>query len=84
MNDFLSKARPGRTVLKRTQPRADLPRLVLYTEWLAGEMRRRVIDTEGKEHVLADTVVQSAYKLVTGGQAEELLQKHWPRQASAS
>ncbi len=82
MADILAKARAGRTVLKRTtQPHGiKLPSLVLYMEWLAGENKRRVIDTEGAEHRLHDKVVESSYRLVTGGQAEELLNQHWPAQ----
>ncbi len=82
MADILAKARAGRTVLKRTTSTqgGDLPRLVLYMEWLAGENKRRVVDTEGKEHRLNDKIVESSYKLVTGGQAEELLAQHWPAQ----
>lgn len=78
MNDFLSKARAQKSVLKRTRPSQELPSPVLYMEWLAGEARRKVLDTDGKEHVLSDLVVQSNYKLVTGAQAKELIAKHWP------
>ena len=77
MNDFLSKARAQRTVLKRTTRQA-LPSPVLYMEWLTGESRRKVLDVDGKEHLLTDLVVQSNYKLVTGAQAKELIAKHWP------
>ncbi|MEZ0311711.1 MAG: hypothetical protein ACAI38_08045 [Myxococcota bacterium] len=82
MADILAKARAGRTVLKRTTSTqgGELPRLVLYMEWLAGENKRRVIDTEGKEHRLNDRIVESSYRLVTGGQAEELMAQHWPAQ----
>ena len=82
MADILAKARAGRTVLKRTTQAQGfkLPSLVLYMEWLAGENKRRVIDTEGQEHRLPDKIVESSYRLVTGGQAEELLAQHWPAQ----
>ena len=82
MADILAKARAGRTVLKRTTSTqgSDLPRLVLYMEWLAGENKRRVIDTDGKEHRLNDRIVESSYRLLTGGQAEELMAEHWPAQ----
>lgn len=81
MADILGKARAGRTVLKRTTSTqgGELPRLVLYMEWLAGERKRRVIDTDGKEHAIPDNVVESSYKLVTGSQAQELIEKHWPK-----
>jgi hypothetical protein len=83
MADILAKARAGRTVLKRTTSTqgGELPRLVLYMEWLAGESRRRVIDTDGQEHRIPDRIIESSYKLVTGGQAEELLHEHWPSAA---
>lgn len=83
MADILAKARAGRTVLKRTTSTqgVELPRLVLYMEWLAGENRRRVLDTEGQEHRIPDRIIESSYKLVTGGQAEELLHEHWPSAA---
>jgi hypothetical protein len=79
MNDFLTKARAMKSVLKRTRGRAELPSPVLYMEWLSGEMKRRVLDTDGKEHLLPDAVVQSNYKLVTGGQAKELIAEHWAK-----
>ena len=84
MSDFLSKARTRRTVLKRTRDRADLPSPVLYMEWLAGESKRRVLDTAGKEHLLTDNVVQSNYKLMTGAQAKELIEQHWPDALSSA
>ncbi len=81
MADILAKARAGRTVLKRTTATqgAKLPALVLYMEWLAGENKRRVLDTDGNEHRLNDKIVESSYRLVTGGQAQELIEKHWPK-----
>lgn len=83
MNDFLNKARAMKTVLKKTRSRSDLPSPVLYMEWLSGEAKRRVIDTQGAEHMLADAVVQSNYKLVTGGQAKELIAEHWAKVAAS-
>ncbi len=81
MADILGKARAGRTVLKRTNTTQasglKLPSLVLYMEWLAGESKRRVLDTEGNEHRIPDRVVESSYKLVTGTQAQEAIEKHW-------
>lgn len=79
MNDFLSKARANRSVLKRTSGSAQLPSPVLYVEWLSGEMKRKVLDKEGKEHMLADKVLMSSYKLVTGAQAKDLIAEHWPK-----
>jgi hypothetical protein len=83
MNDFLNKARVLRSVLKRTRGRTDLPSPVLYIEWLAGEMKRRVLDKDGNEHVLADAVVQSHYKPVTGAQAKEPIAEHWEAAVAA-
>lgn len=76
-NDFLSKARPGRTVLQCTRPRADLPNVVLYLEWLSGVSKRRVVDNKGQEHILADKILQSNYKLIPAAQADALIAKHW-------
>lgn len=84
MNDFLSKARAMRSVLKKTRTRSDLPSPVLYVEWLSGENKRRVLDTAGTEHRITDAVLQSNYKLVTGGQAKELIAEHWAKQAAAA
>ena len=84
MNDFLSKARANRSVLKRTRGPNDLPTPVLYVEWLSGEMRRKVLDTTGKEHLLTDKVLQSSYKLVTGAQAKDLIAEHWPAALEAA
>lgn len=79
MNDFLTKARARRSVLKRTSGPTDLPSPILYMEWLSGEAKRRVLDTAGKEHLLTDNVLQSNYKLVTGSQAKTLIDEHWPK-----
>jgi ubiquinone biosynthesis protein Coq4 len=79
MNDFLQKARAMRSVLKRTRGSTDLPSPVLYVEWLSGEMKRKVLDVEGKEHFLPDAVVQSNYRLVTGSQAKDLIAEHWDK-----
>lgn len=81
MADILAKARAGRSVLKRTTATqgAKLPTLVLYMEWLAGENKRRVLDTEGAEHRIPDRVIESSYRLLTGTQAQELIEKHWPK-----
>ena len=76
---FLDRLQTKRTVLKRTKNRAELPELVLYLETVAGQPKRRVLDTEGKEHLLDETILQSHYKLITWSQAKELLPKHWPQ-----
>lgn len=82
MSDFFRHFHARETVLKRTQERPGLPRLLLYVEWLAGQMSRRVIDATGKEHVLTDNVLQSSYRMLTGAQAEESLRDHWPTYAA--
>jgi hypothetical protein len=79
MQDFLSKARARRSVMKKTRGPASLPSPVLYMEWLSGEMKRRVLDVKGVDHLLLDATLQSNYKLLTGPQAKELLAKHWPQ-----
>ena len=82
MKDTFSKLRPRRSVLKRTTKRPDLPAAVLYVEWLGGEMSRKVVDAEGKEHVLTDATMQSHYKLVSGPSAKELIEAHWAKLAA--
>ena len=79
MATMLEKMQIRRTVLKRTRPRADLPALALYVETVAGQTKRKVLDTEGKEHVIDETLLQSQYKVVTGPQAKELIDQHWPK-----
>ncbi|OGQ83162.1 MAG: hypothetical protein A2289_02365 [Deltaproteobacteria bacterium RIFOXYA12_FULL_58_15] len=73
---YFDKLRVKRTVLERSTGRKDLPKLVLYTEWLP-PAQRKVVDTEGKEHVLDDKVVESHYGVVTGKQGKSLIDKHW-------
>jgi hypothetical protein len=82
MNDFLSKVRAGRTVLKKTSGPSNLPTPVLYVEWLSGASKRRLKDTAGADHALTDRVVQSHYRTVTKGQAEALIAEHWPEAAA--
>ncbi len=77
MTDLLQKIRPRRSVLERSRPLPELPTCVFYLEWLAGEGKRRVIDTEGNEHLLKDGVVQSYYRLAKTSKAEALISKHW-------
>lgn len=78
MQSFLDRMQTRRSVLKRTRGRPDLPALVLYLETVSGQPKRRVVDAEGKEHVLDESVLQSQYKLVTGAQAKDLHARHWP------
>lgn len=82
--DF-DKLRARRSVLKRTNSnRKELPKLVLYLEWLGGTSQRKVMDSEQNEHVLDDKIVQSYYKLVSGSEAKDLLAQHWPAAATAA
>jgi hypothetical protein len=80
---FFDKMQTRRSVLKRTRSRQDLPQVVLYVEGVAGQPRRKVLDTEGKEHIIDDSVLQSQYKLVTGSQGKELIEQHWPHAREA-
>ena len=82
MKDFFARARSRRTVLVRTRKGPQLPELMLYVEWRAGEMKRLYLDAQGEEHLLSDVVVQSHYRFATGTQAKELLGKHWADQAA--
>jgi hypothetical protein len=82
MSDFFARARSRRTVLKRTKKGPELPEIMLYVEWRAGEMKRLYLDTSGAEHALSDVVVQSHYRFATGGEAKKLLGEHWIEQAA--
>jgi hypothetical protein len=77
--DFFSKARAGRTVFKRTTKSKEHPEHVLYMEWLPGQMKRRVLDTEGNEIELGDKVLESQYRYITSGQAKAAVEKYWPK-----
>ena len=74
---FFRNMRPKKSVLKRTRPKPELPPYVLYLGELVGQNQRRVIGTTGEEKVLPDKIVESNYKLVSGPEAEALLQEHW-------
>jgi hypothetical protein len=77
MKQFLDKLRTHRAVLQRTKSRNDLPKLVFYVGWLASTSQRRVLDQDGQEHVIADRVLQSHYKQVSGTKMKALIAKHW-------
>ncbi|MBI5511066.1 MAG: hypothetical protein HY903_20075 [Deltaproteobacteria bacterium] len=79
MADMLGKLRPRRTVLIRTTKKADLPEAALYVEWLGGEMSRKVLDAEHKEHVVTDQILLSNYKIAGGPEAEKLIATHWKK-----
>ena len=81
MQSFLDRMQMKRSVLKRTKTRAELPAIVLYMESVPAQHKVRVLDTDGQEHLLDETVLQSHFKLVTWGQAKELLAAHWPKYA---
>jgi len=84
MQDFMSKARPMRSVLQRTRARGELPALVLYVEWLSGERRGASSTRPARRTSWTDRVVQSHYRLVTGAQAREHIAKHWQAQVAAA
>ncbi len=77
MSDFFKNLQARRTVLKRTKVKPELPAVVLYIETLGGEMKRRVLDTKGGEHLINDKVMQSYYRVLPGSQAKELIAQHW-------
>jgi len=79
--DFLEKLRPNKTVLIRTRPRQELPAELLYVEWLVNEGKRKLLDHGGDEHVIADKLLQSNYKIATGAAAKKLIKEHWPKPA---
>ncbi|MBN1960311.1 MAG: hypothetical protein JW841_05145 [Deltaproteobacteria bacterium] len=78
-NPFFDKMQTCRTVLKRTRSKSDLPDVVLYLENVSGLPKRKVLDTQGKEHLIDDAVLQSQYKFATGSQAKEYISKHWSK-----
>lgn len=80
--DF-DKLRAKKSVLQRTRPRNDLPKVALYLEWLGGTGQRKVLGPDQQERVLDDKVVQSNYKVATGKKAQALLEEHWPEVAKA-
>ena len=77
IQDFFGKLRPYKSVLKRTRPRHELPTTLLYVDWLSGEGKRKLFDSEGNEHVITDKLLQSNYKLSTGAAAKKLIKEHW-------
>jgi hypothetical protein len=79
MSDFFARLRVRRSVLKRTTKRKDLPEAVLYLEWLSGEAKRKVLDGAGQEHVFADDLLQSNFKLVNNAEAQKLIDAHWKK-----
>jgi len=83
MTDFFKNLRARRSVLKRTRTHKDLPPEVFYLEWLPGEGKRRFLDAEGQEHLLADKTVESNYKLLGKGPAKKLIDSHWAKEVAA-
>ncbi len=77
MKDALSKLKPLRTVVERTKPKAGLPKLALYTEWLSGQFKRRLVDVDGASHDIDDLTIQSHFKVVSGSKSKVLIDKHW-------
>ena len=84
MTDFFGNVRARRTVFKRTRPGPDLPAAALYLEWLSRERKRKVLDPDGAEHLLADTVIQSHYKIVSKSESKKLIEAHWKDEVAAA
>ena len=80
LNQFFDRLRPRRSVLQRTRRREEFPEIAFYVEWLPATSQRKVLDAEGKEHTLDDTVLESNYKLASGGTAKKLIAKHWAKE----
>lgn len=74
---FLERLRPYKTVVQRTRPRPELPAQLLYTAWVVGEGKRKLLDLEGEEHLLPEKVLESNYKIATGSLAKKLIKEHW-------
>ncbi|MEM6731035.1 MAG: hypothetical protein AAF658_05740 [Myxococcota bacterium] len=72
---IVDKLKGGKSVLKRTKPGKDLPRLALYVG-MAGT-GRTVRAPDGTETDLSIPVLTSHYKLVTGSKAKALIEEHW-------
>ncbi|MEO1174075.1 MAG: hypothetical protein AAFX94_18810 [Myxococcota bacterium] len=72
----IDKLKGGRSVLLRSKPGKDLPKLALYLG--IGGPGHRVRDPEGEEHGLTAQVLSSHYKVATGSKAKSLIQEHWP------
>ena len=82
MSVFFDRAKARRSVFKRTRKRDDLPEAILYLEWIGGEAKRKVLDPEGAEHVLSDTVIESHYKMASKPEAKKLIASHWAKQVA--
>ena len=82
MQDIFQKLKVNQTVFQRTKNAPELPKWALYSEWLSGQNKRRVLDPEGQAHDLDDKVLQSHYKLVTKSQAKKLLAQYWPQESA--
>lgn len=74
---FFDRLRSRRSVLKRTRKRQDLPEVVLYLDWIGGESKRRVMASDGSEHIFADAVIESNYKSASKQEAKKLIEAHW-------
>ncbi len=75
----VDKLKGGKSVLQRTKPGKDLPRLVLYVGIAPAGYAVRA--PEGTEHVLTQQVLASHYKVASGKKAAALMQEHWPPEA---
>ena len=82
MKAFFDRLRARRTVLKRTRKRPDLPEAALYIEWIGGENKRRLMAPDGTEHVFADKLVESYYKIAGKADGTKLIEAHWSEEVA--
>ena len=55
---------------------------MLYIEWLGGENKRRLMGPDGTEHVLADKLVESYYKIAGKHDGNKLIEAHWSEEVA--
>ncbi|MEM6558965.1 MAG: hypothetical protein AAF605_04195 [Myxococcota bacterium] len=72
---IVDKLKGGKSILQRTKPGKDLPRLALYVG-IAGS-GRAVRAPDGTETELSVQVLTSHYKVVTGSKAKQIMEEHW-------
>ncbi|MEO0814096.1 MAG: hypothetical protein AAFY60_14630, partial [Myxococcota bacterium] len=70
----VDKLKGGKSVLERTRPGKELPRLALYVGIAPGGYAVKA--TDGTEKVVSKAALTSQYKLATGKNAEALIEKH--------
>ncbi|MEL6339692.1 MAG: hypothetical protein AAFZ38_06475 [Myxococcota bacterium] len=72
---IVDKLKGGKSVLQRTKPGKDLPKLALYVG-IAGS-GRAVRAPDGTETELSVQILTSHYKVVTGSKAKQIMEEHW-------